>query len=264
MPAIPIHATDKQATTAMMPFPFVDRLPALLLAAACAVASASAQASCKVSPTLWDFKGQIGARYNIGMSLAFGESAIDGDYFYASQRKNIGLRGSLHGGAGIKLTEFDARGEASADFELTASNDCSVLDGVWRKRGAAESLPVHLAMTGGGGGSLAHRYSKAGADDDAIVHQGAVRFWAGVRDANKQAVAAQIRYPVKASIRGVKRQVKNRAELLANYDAIFTRAYRDSIVEAVPHNMFSNWQGIMLGQGAVWFNADGKVIALNN
>lgn len=241
---------------------------ALLFGAALGLASPAALAACEARPGfLWDFEGTIGGKYRIGLSLIFTNPDVNGDYFYVSQRKDIVLRGSIQDGRRIKLTELDQHGTESADFELSASEECNVLDGVWRKRGAATSLPVRLTGTGGGKGGTHDRYWRAGAEtaeDVARINREAHAFWLGVKEGNKKVVAAQMRYPVNVSIGGKRTKLKNSAALIAHYDAIFTDKYRAAILNGVPHNMSSNTQGVMLGNGEVWFNEQGRVISLNN
>ena len=54
------------------------------------------------------------------------------------------------------------------------------------------------------------------------------------------------------------------ADFLKDYERVFTPPFVARIRSAVPHDMFANAQGIMLADGAVWFNDKGKVFALNN
>ncbi len=241
---------------------------ALIYGAALGLASPSALAACKADPGyLADFEGTIGGKYRIGMSLNFNNPGVDGDYFYVSQRKDIILRGTIQGDGRIKLAEWDEHDNESADFDLIPSKECNTLEGVWRKRGSATSLPVHLTSSGGGKGGTHDRYWRAGAETDEDVkriNRAAYTFWLGVKEGNKKVVAAQIRYPVNVHLGGRRTKLKNSAALIANYDAIFTDKYRAAILNGVPHNMSSNTQGVMLGRGEVWFNDQGKVISLNN
>lgn len=237
-----------------------------LLLGALGVAPMAALANCKADPgTLIDYEGTIGNKYKIGLSLSFANPAVGGAYFYVSQLKNITLRGTVQDGVSIKLEELDAQGEPSARFDLTASKDCRTLEGSWQKRGAAASLPVSLSSDGSSASRTGNRYWNAGVDDDEIVHRGAARLWRAIKEGDRKTVAAQVRYPVRVTLNGRSQKLRNSSQLLANYDAIFSAPYRDAIAEAVPRNMFSNTQGIMLGKtGLIWFNHEGKVISFNN
>ena len=97
------------------------------------------------------------------------------------------------------------------------------------------------------------------------MHANASTFWQAVKVGDKKAVAATIDYPVRAQIKGKKRHFPNAKAFLASYDAIFTPAFRQAVVNSVPHNMSAYSQGIMLGDtGEVWLNHVGKVKAINN
>ena len=44
---------------------------------------------------LWNYNGEMGGKYRIRMTLVFGPGEITGVYFYASQLKDIALRGRM-------------------------------------------------------------------------------------------------------------------------------------------------------------------------
>jgi hypothetical protein len=226
---------------------------------------ASASAACTPSgDTIFNYKGRIDDKYKVALSLKFAAGTVTGDYYYASQRKNIALRGTVDEKLIIKLDELDKKGDASASFDLSANAGCQTLLGTWRKRGAASAMRVYVELDNETAGDLQHRYRIAGADDDALIHQSAQRFWQAVKDGKRQVVADSVHYPVSARVKGRKTTLRTPAELIEKYDAVFGKAYREAILDAVPHNMFANYKGIMLGNGQVWFNGDGAVMALNN
>jgi len=71
-------------------------------------------------------------------------------------------------------------------------------------------------------------------------------------------------YFYKRSLKDKRAKAANEQEFLKNYDRIFSPKFVSRIRAAVPHNMFARDQGIMLADGAVWFDDKGKVFALNN
>jgi hypothetical protein len=141
---------------------------------------------------------------------------------------------------------------------------CEVVVGTWQKTHSSQSLPVYLSSESITIGALNHRYEPAGAQDDELVHRNALRFWDAVKRGNKNVVAASVVFPIKVQIAGGRKTIGNAAQLLVHYDAVFTPSFRAAIAQAMPRNMFVRDQGIMLGNGSVWFNPEGKVIALNN
>ena len=237
-----------------------------------------AQAAClqNAPDMLHNYDGTIGDGLRVRMSLVLQGEKVQGLYFYGSQLKDIALQGQLTQGTDLVLDELDAQGQAVARLQARfADHDpkgrlpgsdlgCSVIIGTWQALGAAQSLPVYLALESSTMGSLTQRYQAAGADDDALVHRRALLFRDAVKRADKQAVAGLLAYPVPVQLAGRPSRLRNAADLLAHYDAIFSARYRAAIASALPRNMFVRYQGIMLGKGEVWFGPDGRVIALNN
>ncbi|NRR33205.1 hypothetical protein HSX11_23820 [Oxalobacteraceae bacterium] len=253
-----------------------------MLAAACAAllaltvgAAAPAGAVCKVSEpnSLYNYEGSIDGKHAIRMTLIFSDAGVVGNYFYASQLKDIALKGTVRDGRSLTLDELGPDNKVSAGIEASfADKDpkgsfgnselaCEVIVGNWSRPGADKKLPVYLKLESITGGTLDNRY---GEGKDEQVHANARRFRDAVKSGDKKAVASLLAYPISVNLAGKRVHLKKAAELIAHYDAIFTPDYRGLILAAVPRNMFSRDQGIMLGSGQVWFNGDGKVIALNN
>ncbi|HPU80622.1 hypothetical protein [Accumulibacter sp.] len=236
-----------------------------------------ANGACTTNDTqwLWNYSGSIGEKYRIGMTLVLAGSAVSGSYFYASQLADIRLRGRIAHGTDIVLDELDAADKVVARFVgrfLTSDPsgryqgdklECEIITGTWHKLDANEGLPVRLTLENGTAGSLANRYAVAGATDDERVHRQALRFWHAVKRADKPTVAALLAYPLNVVVAGSRKRINDAKELIGNYDAIFSPQMRAAIGNALPRNMFVRDQGIMLGNGEVWFGADGRVIALN-
>ena len=114
------------------------------------------------------------------------------------------------------------------------------------------------------GASDGKRYQMAGATDDALVERNAQAFCAAVGKGDRKAAANHVTYPLAFSLNGKRARAANEQEFLSNYDRIFTAKFVDRIRGAIPHNMFANAQGIMIADGAVWFDEAGRVKALNN
>lgn len=238
----------------------------------------SAMAVCKDDPAagLRHYDGFLADKHRIRMSLVLDKGTVSGVYFYASQLKDIKLKGLLQGGKHLVLDEIDNNGKTTARFEgdfverdprgkfAESPLSCEVIVGTWQKLNATSSLPLYLSSDSIVGGSLAHRYEAAGVKDDEQVHQQAAKFWTAVKQGDKETVAVQISYPIKVNLAGKRQRLNGPQQLLVNYDKIFHPDFRQAIVSALPRNMFARDQGIMLGGGEVWFGPDGKVISLNN
>ncbi len=214
---------------------------------------------------LEDYTGDIAGKYKIQMTLVFEDNGVKGQYFYHAHMKDIALRGASGENGSITIDELDATGKVVAGFSGKMPDDCSRFDGTWKKVGASRALPVQLRHSGSVSGKLGQRYGVAGDGSNEIVHANAYKFWLGVKNGDKKAVAASMAYPVRAQVGGQKRQFRNAKEFIASYDAIFSPEYRQAVLNSVPRNMSASWRGIMLGErGEVWLDDMGKVKALNN
>ena len=243
-----------------------------------ALLPAIAHAACiKTQPDwLWNYDGTIGDTLRVRMTLVLRGEQVDGMYFYASQLRDIPIKGKIANGTDIVLDELDGQGKVTARFEGKFAErdprgrfgdsklECETIVGVWQKLDSPRQLPVYLSMDNGTAGTLTNRYGPAGADDDQLIHRNAFRFWDAVKRNDRKTVASLIAYPIKVTLSARTRSIRSSAELIANYDAIFSPGFRQAIAEAIPRNMFVRDQGIMLGSGQVWFGPDGRVIALNN
>ena len=251
-------------------------MTALVALSAGLLPSPSWAACTKVQPGwLWNYEGHIAGQHRIRMTLVFGQGEITGVYFYASQLKDIPLRGRLLDATRVVLEELDPAGQPSARFEAefpqtapeskfgSSELQCEVIRGVWRKIGAEAALPVVLEMEGGTAGSLKSRYGAIGVRDPEALHRNSQAFWRAVQREDRKAAARLIRYPIRIDTAAGQRRYTSAEQLLADYDLIFTPGFRELIAQGLPRHMFVRDQGAMLGHGQVWFGADGRVTALN-
>lgn len=109
-----------------------------------------------------------------------------------------------------------------------------------------------------------HLYDVGGANGDEPVNKAAAAFRAAVIHNNREAVTHMIAYPIDTQVSGKRVAIASRSAFLAHYNGIFNTKFRAAIAGDVPRLMFARDQGIMLGNGEVWFDGDGKVKALNN
>jgi len=257
----------------------IRRLLAAIALLAAALQAPDAAAACTRNEPgyLWNFDGKIAEKYPVRMTLVFSGEKLEGVYTYRSQLRDIRLRGRIDGGRTVLLDELDDAGRVTARFEgefVTRDPKgrygdselaCEVMIGGWSKVGSTEPpLSFYLSTDGATSGSLRHRYGAIGVRDDEVVHRGAARFWRAVKAGDRAIVAAQLRYPTAVSIDGKPRRLKGPKDLLAVYDKVFSKTFVEAILDSTPRYMFVRDEGAMLGNGWVWFGADGKVVSLNN
>lgn len=217
-------------------------------------------------PGLLDYQGNVGPA-KIGLTFVIDTSATPhGSYFYFKYLKDIPLKGSF-ASDGFVLNEYDQGGKVSGTFHLKISTEgvdakgektpnlgnTSILTGTWTSADNSRSFPVKLKQVGWMSGSEGHRYEAFGSDAD--VEGRIQRFYTDVQHGNKQAAAALVSYPLR--VNALKLTIKDQRQFLADYDLVFTSDFVRCLQQYPPHNLFVNAQGIMLGQGELWFDEHG-------
>jgi hypothetical protein len=222
-----------------------------------------------------DYHGKLGSNSEIGMSLLVRDKTVTGSYFYKKYLRDISLAGSYQSARDITLKERDQSGKLSGTFKLRfVASDASrqsvaplsgdILKGTWTDAAAQKTLPVFLSLDGMRPDKCSPRYEVAGAKDDALVERNAQAFYNAIRKGQKSLAAKYVGYPATFRVATGRQKIANSAEFVKVYDQLFTPAFVAKIITGIPHHMFANAQGIMLADGAVWFNENGKAIAFNN
>lgn len=75
---------------------------------------------------------------------------------------------------------------------------------------------------------------------------------------DRQAVAAMVDYPFHARIAGKAASIKDASHFVDAYYHIVTAKVKHAIAEQRYAKLFANWQGVMIGDGEVWFSLVGK------
>lgn len=86
---------------------------------------------------------------------------------------------------------------------------------------------------------------------------------------DKAAVAALVDYPFQARINGKAVKLRDAAHFAADYDKIVTPKVKHAVAHQTYATLFANWQGVMIGDGEVWFSGVGndntvKITAIND
>ncbi|PXY39255.1 hypothetical protein DMB65_18570 [Flavobacterium cheongpyeongense] len=88
-------------------------------------------------------------------------------------------------------------------------------------------------------------------------------FIENVKNNRIEAVADVITYPLKREYPVP--EVKNKTEFLKRYNEIFDNILKNEIIKSNTANDWSEvgWRGIMLNQGTIWMDTNGKLTAIN-
>jgi hypothetical protein len=94
------------------------------------------------------------------------------------------------------------------------------------------------------------------------TEENAGRFLASLQTAiasgDKRRVVSMVEYPIAAWVGERDVTFKNIDRLLASYDRVFTPRLKKTITDARVECLFTNWQGIMIHDGEVWFRPFGE------
>jgi hypothetical protein len=89
-------------------------------------------------------------------------------------------------------------------------------------------------------------------------HERYLAFFQELKDAvirdDRKKVAGLVNYPLNVSAGGRRTVVRSRAELLRRYREVFNENVIRAVKAQEPDTLFANWQGVMLGDGQVWFS----------
>ncbi|HVN96453.1 MAG TPA: hypothetical protein VMT62_08490, partial [Syntrophorhabdaceae bacterium] len=211
---------------------------------------------------LWTYSGSIGELENVALTLSFDNNTLSAVLFDPISQSNIRLEGQIFDDGRINLRstenaepkimlegeflETDPRGKFRSKL------NCEVLSGNYTSPLKQDKFIFGAEY--GYGGSIDHRYSRIGADDDACVEREAKRFIEAVARRDKQTVANCMNYPVRVNgIRGHK-TIYNKKQLLKDYDRIFKPEFSKAISLSRPYHMFvTKYEQAVLGHGLVAF-----------
>lgn len=123
-------------------------------------------------------------------------------------------------------------------------------------------------------GEYGKRYAAIGAEEEEEIEDYASEIYQYIINSDKQGVAAQIKFPIDVHINSESRtRIYNAEEFIKEYDNIINPEFKSIMERAFTRNMFTNYQGVMLGDGQknIWFtfvkDDSGrmlKIIGINN
>ena len=216
----------------------------------------------------YDYEGTINDKLKIRMSFYNKGDKLVGTYFYESQNKYIKIEGKADDKSVI-LFEYSEDGKSSAVLQGTMVPDDKI-EGTWNDGTQKLSFSIRLTdiipeVEYG------KRYSMATNVSDSNVEKFVEEIKAYVNNNDKNNIAKAISYPININNKDEKILIKNQEDFLKNYDIIFTSEYKKSIEDSFTKYMFVNSQGVMIGDGLMWFNGATpeetkamKITAINN
>lgn len=71
---------------------------------------------------------------------------------------------------------------------------------------------------------------------------------------DKKTVASMIDYPFKARINDKAVTIKDQKHFVEDYDKVITHKVKKAVSKQTYADLFANWQGVMIGDGEIWFS----------
>jgi hypothetical protein len=129
---------------------------------------------------------------------------------------------------------------------------CVVLLGVVTGAAAAPSSSADEAGSPCDREHSAPLFGEAGTSEQAVAAFLATLQKAVAAD-DRQQVASMMAYPIKAWAGTHDATFKTSRGLLASYERVFTGRLKETIAAARTECLFTNWQGVMVHDGELWF-----------
>lgn len=110
-------------------------------------------------------------------------------------------------------------------------------------------------------------------DETMGSHKDYAEFFSNLQKAfatdDKEAVAAMVYYPFIGTTKTGTIQIKDAKHFVADYDKLITPEVKAAVAKQTYATLFANWQGVMIGDGTVWFSGIGdkldvKITHVNN
>lgn len=76
-----------------------------------------------------------------------------------------------------------------------------------------------------------------------------------VNENDRKWIAAHVRFPIQPEIDGHVKTIKGKKQFLNHYNDIFNCYVKGAIEKEKPDALFKRWDGVMIGNGEVWFSA---------
>jgi hypothetical protein len=81
-----------------------------------------------------------------------------------------------------------------------------------------------------------------------------LKFQNAIKTDQRQDVAGMISYPLRSYRNGKATVIRNKTALLAQYETVFTSGARCAITTAVADDVWGNWRGFTINEGAIWWD----------
>ena len=200
----------------------------------------------------YDFKDESGDS-EIQLTLYFENGEIKGNYYKILTDEKIIIHAYLTG-ENIQIVE--PRGSEKntvLEGKITSNAEGEYwIKGDWITRVDKSKRKINLKLTGQSYGTFGNRYAVGlfGTTDE--VENFMKKTKNSVLTLDSVWLSKNICYPIAVTIQNQEIKIYNENEFLKNFNEIIDSEFRDRIQNLTPVNLFSNYQGAMLGNGEIW------------
>ncbi len=212
------------------------------------------QVEFKLDTNAWtDFTGSLG-KTPIQMSLFLLDNGeLKGNYCLNEKDRKIQLTGRITRGR-ITLNDF-LNGKPNGHLEGKIFTDnLDRFEGTRTDISNTNAVAFKLSLRSICASNFDKRYADFyGADED--VEEFMTHVKTSILNGDKEWIGNHISYPLSTTLfKNKSITVKNKNQLIDNFDQIFHQEFKDNINSFCVCNMFNNYRGAMLGNGEVWIN----------
>ena len=187
---------------------------------------------------------------------------LTGDYCYKKYETRIPLKGKLNGNA-IILDEFTDN-KITSKFSGKIDEEKNIITGKWSSTTHSDKV-FFLKSDSWTGGNLENRYA-FGTNEE--IEQFFKKIKSSIVNDDKIWLSKNIQLPLNVNFGKKKIKIKNQKQFTTNYSKIISESFKKRIKESCICNIFSNSQGAMITNGAIWINEFDehhlKITAINN
>lgn len=107
-------------------------------------------------------------------------------------------------------------------------------------------------------------YEVAGIKSAAEFEHFLIKLQNDIRKGNKAAVADSMTYPLTVNSKGKTIEIISKRDFMSKYDKIMTASVKKKVLaqKVEADQLFVNWKGVMVGDGALWMGQTGEAIGV--
>ncbi len=194
-----------------------------------------------------EFTGSFDGKKQVRLLLYLEkDNSLFGSFYNTDELVRYKVKGKITGND-VHFVEFKDDKEVAKFSGVLSSHKKPTIVGTYKKGGKDFNckFSYHIHFPARPGNNL---YSPISADSTKAVEEFATMVKKSVLDGKKDIVIANVHYPLDVFLDGKWSSLKNKEELLKNYDKVFSSQFLDAVKKnSFPMNMTTSYKGVWLG-----------------